>query len=495
MARIATINKKEDLAPESRTVYDAILQSRGAVGGPWLALLHSPELAGRTAHLGSYVRFESSLDRRLIELAALAAARELDCKHEWAAHVNHAQKAGIPVEVALQYNTSFNENVHSYVNNINTHEGGTHLAGFRRALTRTLKSYAEKSGALEKLKFNEAVKGMLNRMVTDLIDNTRRRLADAKVRSLDDVRRHPERLAAFSPEVDQQRKQCKDFLYANVYLSSALRPEKDRAEHVMLVDLARNVIGRVSRPGTVRVRITAENARGIRVDTDEAAMTVPDFTGTGPQISTPVVYRGRTARDLQQVRASATAVPAVRRVFSRMDRLLLRFGAASQALTEARARAMAAGTVPDQAQAETAVTRGLRQLLAVAEAYPQLRANENFLALQEELTATESKIAFARQEKNSETFALFTMNADGTELVQRSSSPRHELDPGWVPDGSAIVAEVIDTGSASSTSFTVVPLDGAVGGVRSLAAAGVSSASRFLRSLAAAFARSAASWR
>jgi DNA gyrase subunit B len=63
------------------------------------------------------------------------------------------EKAGIPVEVALQYNTSFNENVHSYVNNINTHEGGTHLAGFRRALTRTLKSYAEKSGALEKLKF------------------------------------------------------------------------------------------------------------------------------------------------------------------------------------------------------------------------------------------------------------------------------------------------------------------------------------------------------
>jgi DNA gyrase subunit B len=63
------------------------------------------------------------------------------------------ERAGIPVEVALQYNTSFNENVHSYVNNINTHEGGTHLAGFRRALTRTLKSYAEKSGALEKLKF------------------------------------------------------------------------------------------------------------------------------------------------------------------------------------------------------------------------------------------------------------------------------------------------------------------------------------------------------
>ena len=65
-----------------------------------------------------------------------------------------SDKAGIPVEVAMHYNTSFNENVHSYVNNINTHEGGTHLAGFRRALTRTLKSYAEKSGMLAKLKFD-----------------------------------------------------------------------------------------------------------------------------------------------------------------------------------------------------------------------------------------------------------------------------------------------------------------------------------------------------
>ena len=64
------------------------------------------------------------------------------------------EKSGIPVEVALSYNSSFNENVHSYVNNINTHEGGTHLAGFRRALTRTLKSYAEKQGFLSKLKFD-----------------------------------------------------------------------------------------------------------------------------------------------------------------------------------------------------------------------------------------------------------------------------------------------------------------------------------------------------
>ncbi|MBK7030930.1 MAG: DNA topoisomerase (ATP-hydrolyzing) subunit B [Bacteroidales bacterium] len=64
------------------------------------------------------------------------------------------EKNEIPVELAMQYNTSFSENIHSYVNNINTHEGGTHLAGFRRALTRTLKSYAEKSGMLDKIKFD-----------------------------------------------------------------------------------------------------------------------------------------------------------------------------------------------------------------------------------------------------------------------------------------------------------------------------------------------------
>ncbi|MBQ4279145.1 MAG: DNA topoisomerase (ATP-hydrolyzing) subunit B [Rikenellaceae bacterium] len=63
------------------------------------------------------------------------------------------EKEGVPVEVAMQYNTSFSENVHSYVNNINTIEGGTHLTGFRRALTRTLKKYAEDSGMLSKLKF------------------------------------------------------------------------------------------------------------------------------------------------------------------------------------------------------------------------------------------------------------------------------------------------------------------------------------------------------
>ena len=66
------------------------------------------------------------------------------------------EKNGIPVEVAMIYNTSYAENLHSYVNNINTHEGGTHLSGFRRGLTHTLKKYADGSGMLEQLKFDIA---------------------------------------------------------------------------------------------------------------------------------------------------------------------------------------------------------------------------------------------------------------------------------------------------------------------------------------------------
>jgi DNA gyrase subunit B len=66
------------------------------------------------------------------------------------------EKNGIPVEVAMVYNTSYSENLHSYVNNINTHEGGTHLSGFRRGLTHTLKKYADESGLLKNVKFEIA---------------------------------------------------------------------------------------------------------------------------------------------------------------------------------------------------------------------------------------------------------------------------------------------------------------------------------------------------
>jgi LemA protein len=78
-------------------------------------------------------------------------------------------------------------------------------------------------------------------------------------------------------------------------------------------------------------------------------------------------------------------------------------------VTQARARAIDATAVPDQVQAENQITQGIRQLLAVAEAYPELKANENFLALQEELTGTESKIAYARQFYNDQVMRLNTL--------------------------------------------------------------------------------------
>jgi len=86
---------------------------------------------------------------------------------------------------------------------------------------------------LEKLKFNETVKRVFDLMVTDLIENTRKRAQDAGAKSLADIRKHPERLAAFSPEVEAARRQSKQFLYEHVYDSAALRPEKDRAERVI----------------------------------------------------------------------------------------------------------------------------------------------------------------------------------------------------------------------------------------------------------------------
>jgi 4-carboxymuconolactone decarboxylase len=98
MARIPLIEKKESLSPEHQPIYDAIAQSRGRVQGPFSALLHSPTIAERTANLGAYIRFESTLDPRSVELAALATSRELKCRHEWAAHVTHAQKAGISMD-------------------------------------------------------------------------------------------------------------------------------------------------------------------------------------------------------------------------------------------------------------------------------------------------------------------------------------------------------------------------------------------------------------
>jgi len=87
--------------------------------------------------------------------------------------------------------------------------------------------------ALEKLKFNEALKRVLNRLVDDLITNTRARLNQAGIQTVEDVRSHLDRFAAFSPTVDAERKQSKDFLYENLYFSPALADEKDDAERIV----------------------------------------------------------------------------------------------------------------------------------------------------------------------------------------------------------------------------------------------------------------------
>jgi dGTPase len=87
--------------------------------------------------------------------------------------------------------------------------------------------------ASEKLQFNETLKRVFDRLVSDLIANTRVRITGAGAHSLEAIRQHPERLAAFSSEVEQERRQLKDFLYENLYFSPALEPEKEDAERVV----------------------------------------------------------------------------------------------------------------------------------------------------------------------------------------------------------------------------------------------------------------------
>jgi dGTPase len=87
--------------------------------------------------------------------------------------------------------------------------------------------------AIEKLKFNEALKRMLDRLADDLIQNTRRNLQEAGIRTLQDVRSHPKRLVAFSEAVESDRREAKNFLYASLYFSPALEPEKQDAERVI----------------------------------------------------------------------------------------------------------------------------------------------------------------------------------------------------------------------------------------------------------------------
>jgi 4-carboxymuconolactone decarboxylase len=96
MARLTPITSKSQVAPKDHAIVDGIVASRGALQGPFTMFLHSPELAGRLAHLGAYVRFEGSLDKRVRVLAAMTVARELEALYVWGAQTGQARKLGVP---------------------------------------------------------------------------------------------------------------------------------------------------------------------------------------------------------------------------------------------------------------------------------------------------------------------------------------------------------------------------------------------------------------
>jgi 4-carboxymuconolactone decarboxylase len=96
MARLTPITSKDQVAAQDHAIVDAIVESRGALQGPFTMFLHCPELAGRLAHLGAFVRFEGSLDMRVRVLAAMVAAREFDAVYVWGAQTGSARRQGVP---------------------------------------------------------------------------------------------------------------------------------------------------------------------------------------------------------------------------------------------------------------------------------------------------------------------------------------------------------------------------------------------------------------
>ncbi len=96
MARLTPITSKNQVAAKDQAIVDGIVKSRGALQGPFTMFLHCPELAGRVAHLGAFVRFEGSLDMRVRVLAAMTVARELDAVYVWGAQTGQARKLGVP---------------------------------------------------------------------------------------------------------------------------------------------------------------------------------------------------------------------------------------------------------------------------------------------------------------------------------------------------------------------------------------------------------------
>jgi 4-carboxymuconolactone decarboxylase len=96
MARLTPITSKNQVPAKDHAIVDAIVQSRGALQGPFTMFLHCPALAGRVAHLGAFVRFEGSLDMRVRVLSAMAVARELDAAYVWGAQTAGARRLGVP---------------------------------------------------------------------------------------------------------------------------------------------------------------------------------------------------------------------------------------------------------------------------------------------------------------------------------------------------------------------------------------------------------------
>ena len=94
--RIPAVTEREAVPEAERHVWDAIVASRGAVRGPFGVLMHSPVVAERVAHLGTFIRFESSLEAPTRELAAMVTAHLLDCEYEAGSHERQAREAGVP---------------------------------------------------------------------------------------------------------------------------------------------------------------------------------------------------------------------------------------------------------------------------------------------------------------------------------------------------------------------------------------------------------------
>lgn len=98
MARLPSITKKEQVAAKDQATFDSIVASRGAVQGPFTMFMHSPEVSGRVANLGAYVRFEGSLDMKVRALAAMVAAREFEAMYVWGAQTGGARRLGVAEE-------------------------------------------------------------------------------------------------------------------------------------------------------------------------------------------------------------------------------------------------------------------------------------------------------------------------------------------------------------------------------------------------------------